>query len=149
MKRFGIVFLSLIINTIVLIHMVVPHHHHGDLPCFKNHIEQSCCTHNHNEHGRHTGHHDCTSHEHPEENVSCLFEQALLLNNQNEKNEHHCDVCLHHHNNHLIQAVLLSYNYEFYIPDKEKGSDNPPPYLITYYSINVSRISGLRAPPVA
>jgi uncharacterized membrane-anchored protein YitT (DUF2179 family) len=147
MKHFGIVFLSLTISTIVLIHVVIPHHHHGDLLCFRNHIE-NCSTH-HDEHEKNAGHHDCTSHEYPGEGVSCLFEQILLPNNQNEKNEHHWDVfCPYHYNNHLIQSVLLAFNYEFYIPDEGAGIDNPLPYLITYHSINASRISGLRAPPI-
>ncbi len=143
-KRFGTIFLTSIINIIILIHVVIPHHHHGDVPCFKQDIEQSCCSHDHND----SDHHNCTSHQHSDKDGSCcMFEKVLLLNGQNEKNEHQCDVCMHNHNNQLIQAVLLVFKYEFYIPEGD-WTENPP-YLITYHSIDASRISGLRAPPIA
>ena len=147
-KRLSIIFLSFIISTVILVHVLVPHHHHGGLPCFTWDTEQVCCSHQHED----SDHHDCTSHQHSDHQHSdgencCMFEQVLLLNGQDEKNEHQCDVCLHNHTNHLIQAVLLSFRYECFIPDKERVEK--PPYLITYQSIDASRISGLRAPPVA
>ncbi|MDR1370465.1 MAG: hypothetical protein LBJ72_10155 [Dysgonamonadaceae bacterium] len=143
-KQFGITFLSLVINTIVLIHVVVPHHHHGNMPCFKSDIEKNDCTPEHDGLDRH----DCASHQHPDKDGSCPFEQVLLLNDQNEKNEYQCDICFHSHSNHLLQAVLLLCNYELYVFEDEKIDENPP-YLITYQSIDAGRISGLRAPPVA
>ena len=150
-KSLSISFLSLIISTVILVHVLVPHHYHGGVPCFTWDItEQACCS---QEHNAAEYQHDCASHQHPDhqlpdEGVCCMFKQALFLNTQDDKNEHQCDVCMHNHINNLIQAVLLSFNYEYFVPDG--GSiGNPPPYLITYHSIDASRISGLRAPPVA
>ena len=148
-KRLSIAFLSFIISTGVLVHVSIPHHHHGGMPCFTWDTEQTCCSHQHED----ANHHDCASHQHSNhqhsgEDNCCMFEQVLLLNSQDDKNEHQCDVCMHNHSSHLIQAVLLSFNYEYFIPDGER-IDSPPPYLITYHSIDASRISGLRAPPVA
>ena len=148
-KRLNIAFLSFIISTGVLVHVLVPHHHHEGMPCFTwDTTEQTCCSHQHDE----ADHHDCASHQHsdhqhPGTNGCCMFEQVILLSNQDEKNEHQCDVCLHNHTNHLIQAVLLSFTYECFIADEERVAK--PPYLITYHSIDASRISGLRAPPIA
>ncbi len=162
MKQFCTILLSIIINTIVLIHVLVPHHHHGNLPCFKEDIEQSCCSHHENAgNSSHNTldntadnndnntreHHGCSGHQHADDG-SCPLEQVLLLNHQDGKDEYQCDVCLHHHNNHLLQAILLASNYEFNISFEETEIKEPP-YLIQYHSIDASLISGLRAPPTA
>ncbi len=139
--------ISFILVICVLIQTValLLHHHHENIPCFKEDITLQCCS----------GHEDnsCNKNhgQHENEGGHCVLEQLILANDQNSNNTQNafrCNICMHDHNNQMIQAILLAFRYDFFIPlNKEKGQE--PPYLITYHSEYINRIPGLRAPPVA
>ena len=147
MKRFGILFLTFIINAVVVTQGIFPHHHHRGLPCFRNGIETNCCP-DHCETEENTGCHGCTPKESSDNNPCCLFKQLLLLNNINEKEKQACGINIFHLQHPLVLYVSWAVSFHLPIPDRGKGIDLPTPYYIAYCSVAGNRISGLRAPPI-
>jgi hypothetical protein len=127
-------------NILLLAHNIVPHHHHNGLPHFEwfsfhqhdaNHECDGCCCH------------------HDDDGGTCLFEQNIDAVYETEDDHSHA-MCTTHHNHDsgiFLQAVLLTFTYDFSL-DSEKIPLPEPPYLINYGLDYAGSGLGLRAPPI-
>jgi hypothetical protein len=127
-KQISSIFLTLTISVVLLGFDIVPHHHHGNMPCFA--IEENTCSHN-----------DCRQ---QEEEEICALEQFVVAPAK-IYNDGSFNVTYDQPEN-LFQAILLSILYDFTIP-VTAISDWEFPYLISYHSIVAAHGAGLRAPP--
>ncbi|MDR3338670.1 MAG: hypothetical protein LBT25_01000 [Candidatus Symbiothrix sp.] len=122
-------------NIFLLAHNIVPHHHHDGIPHF---VFSDCCSHHHDD--------DCCNHG---ENGACLFEQNIDAVYENGKEDCDCASCTAlQHSGMLLQAVLLTFTYDFSLV-RETDFSLDPPYLINYYSDYLNQGLGLRAPPIS
>lgn len=141
-RRLLSILLIFTVNILFLGHAVIPHHHHDGIPHFilfeKDHTgfagDSDCCC----------------SHNIPKEcEDSCQLEKDIDVILETEKDYHSLVCCdSHDHSDLLFQAVLLYYSFDL----AGFESDDPyriPPYLISYSSVHVNQIHGLRAPPMA
>ena len=142
-KRLGIL-LIMVLNLIMLIHVDMPHHHHPHhhIPYFSSlsyqlNAEKSqddCCPHQEDQQPT------------PAKGGCCVLDASIIVFRE-QQNETGCIVCLHHHPNLLLQAVLWIVNCNFGVDKREDIHIPAPPYINHYHSILASQSLGLRAPP--
>ncbi|MDR3338586.1 MAG: hypothetical protein LBT25_00575 [Candidatus Symbiothrix sp.] len=136
LKKWTGIGLIIAANILLLAYSVLPHHHHEGIPHFTSHHADakadchSCCCH----HGT---------------SETCLFEQKIDVLYET-KDDCACLICAtHHHYPHpgiLLQAVLLTFTYNFSLIWEESPLKEPP-YLISYRFKSANAGLGLRAPP--
>jgi hypothetical protein len=134
LKKWTCILFIFTANILLLAHSIIPHHHHNGIPHFEwlaSHSEDEC--------------HNCCHHENGE---TCLFEQNIDAVCET-KEDCACILCDSHdyHQGMLLQAVLLTYTYDF-SSVRENFSLKEPPYLISYHFDYAGSGLGLRAPPM-
>jgi len=137
-RRTTSVFIFLIVNSVLLTHAIIPHHHHFSLVCFEN---SHCST----ETEKHE--HDTQKHEHNHDSNSdhCVLKQAFIIPSQHLSQ---VSKCADSGNNHVdFQATLLfsTTNFGFIL---SHGLFTYKPFLDSDYSRLINRRLGLRAPPL-
>lgn len=134
-KRIYIVLIFLA-NLLLLVHTVVPHHHHLGVPhfvLFETHFHDSkdndcCCKHG--------------------DGKTCVFEQNIDAIYEQSDENCSCASCVLHHPEMFLQiAVYAVFIYDFSLVRKTVTFLEPP-YLISYYCDYAGSGLGLRAPPV-
>lgn len=126
------------VNSFLLAHAVLPHHHHNGIPhfyLFDSHNEHSdfdiedecCCEHNDGE--------------------TCVVEQDIDVISSNEKDCYGGVDCFsHNHPVTFFLPVIYSLTIDFSLV-LEDNSPVEPPYLISYHFDYANSCLGLRAPP--
>ncbi|MDR1720151.1 MAG: hypothetical protein LBR67_08575 [Dysgonamonadaceae bacterium] len=147
MKRSGSLAILLIINILILTFAVIPHHHHRNLPCFKDDVHQHCM-----HAGLPVGHDaaapddGCCEHHHDsDEPVSCAIEDFIIFNDTDVKDILPYTFCLQFHPDTFLSDLFQATN-PLLIPESLLLF-RLPPYLFTYHPLFVNPGSGLRAPP--
>jgi hypothetical protein len=129
----GLIFTA---NILLLAYSVLPHHHHEGIPHFIAHHADTAAD----------CHSCCCRHD---TNGTCLFEQKIDILYE-AKDDCTCLICashLHHpHTGMLLQAVLLTFTYDFSLIWAESPL-KAPPCLISYRFDYANTGLGLRAPP--
>jgi hypothetical protein len=150
MRRvFSISVITLAVFTL-LVSVIVPHHHHGNMVC----IVASHCEHECNDAGYACGG-DCRHHQHDNDNkdgmpfnIHCIAKANYVVSNQSEVRNKLCANNGDNHNPHFVPVSL--YLVDLYDTEtkiiyltKHRYKDKN-----TFFeSQNVNRINGLRAPP--
>ncbi|WP_313380484.1 DUF6769 family protein [Proteiniphilum saccharofermentans] len=148
MKKAVAISFLLLANMIVLVHAVIPHHHHNQLPVSFDIVqhEHGDATHEHFPHNHDTQHpvpHGDNSHGHKvfEE---CILNQAYLKigNDKQVAQLHNLDFT-------LLSCLLTPFSDSL---TAVAGLEGLPfrqnPYLLSYHTEFISQSLGLRAPPV-
>jgi hypothetical protein len=110
--------LALIVSVILSGYDIIPHHHHGDAPCFS--VE-----------------HSSTNHPNAEQE-SCELEHHTLVSTTTSGASHP----IHH----FLQAIFITVLYSLSIPDSDTPVREYP-HTVPIHSTFVARACGLRAPP--
>ncbi len=154
LQKTTVILFSLIVSITLLMHVVLPHHHHGGMPCFT--IVEGChgdtgdsgCCQDHKD-----THSNCCSHEnhdHPsgEKCNSCVLDQLVIVDSNHDHGKTCCMLCdHHHHSSDFVQAVLFAVvSFDFSLPDPPKEFRQTP-NLTNYHSVLTSQHLGFRAPP--
>lgn len=140
-KRIAIFFI-LFATVLLLVHAMVPHHHHKDHICISiHHCQSGGCTH---DHGTPVNDHQ---HEGESDSEFCVLKQAVFIPsspwNQFDKYSFGNDKPLFFLD---FQALWCDNEWKAYMPDIDlSGHESSIPFI--YYDFAVSS-SGLRAPPV-
>lgn len=133
-------------NIILLVHAVVPHHHHEGTVCFETHDGHSCSNHD-RDHGHYHNHNHDHSHNHdhnPDQDTSsCLLKTEALLQKGTQWKDIQCPEFQ------KIQAYFLPSSFHTLNPDilvslREIFKHPLPPDL---YVSQALASCGLRAPP--
>ncbi len=117
---------------------VIPHHHHGEMPCFSMNDQ-------HEHHSDACSQEACHHHDHSasDEPETCVLDQ-LVIAAANSSNEHSQLIAPANHLDIAILCALCQYNFA----SVEKNPNlQGISYLIHYHSIFASHSLGLRAPP--
>jgi hypothetical protein len=140
-KRTAILFI-LLANIVLLVHAVVPHHHHKSLVCVEsNHCQSDNSAHNHS-----TAAHD---HEHDGSagTENCVLKQAVVIPVNSVKPEFRCLGCDDNHSPFVhLQAILFGNEFNSFVP--KIISIAQIPLKTSSHSNFVSSSLGLRAPPI-
>lgn len=139
-KKFTSIFFILLANIVLLVHSVVPHHHHKAEVCIDNsHCESEADNHNYScEENNH-------EHDSSNNNEYCILKQLVVTKSNFSKR-----TSLYSENNvnppqfNFFQDILLSAEKESLVP---LGIKTQPPQFITYYSFLVNTSLSLRGPP--
>jgi hypothetical protein len=152
MKRLFSILLNTLATFMLLVSVITPHHHHGDIVC----ISTSCSIH---ETTNDAGHEcegdftDCCPHHHDNDDESasdddCIAKATYLVSNQNEIKSKFRSYDEHNHNIHFTPVFLLltsCYDTDaglVYLTKHRYRERN-----VFRESGNVNRLNGLRAPP--
>ncbi len=152
-KKTGVIFFALTIGFSLLMHAVLPHHHHGRVPCFtlleychSNAGHTDCCHHN-------VISHDCDWSHHQEDNqpgrdCSCVLEQ-LVITTENDQEK---GIVPFAQSIKLYSGDFLTLMLPVFIPFEFTPPDllslfRQAPYLNNYHSVSPDSASGLRGPP--
>lgn len=146
-KQFLSILLIFTVNILFLSYAVIPHHHHSDngMPHF------TLLNTEHADHQVPSGNNNCccTHDSSPKEEGNCQLDQSIDVICDTEKDYHTLICCYNsNHSDLLFQAVLLYYSFNIF-PPEESCQNKIPPYLISYLSVDVNQIHGLRAPPLS
>jgi hypothetical protein len=136
LKQSVSILLIFTVNILFLTHTVLPHHHHDKgVPHFTMESQHSPV------------HNDCCCPEEKGDEEACQLFQPIEVVYETDENCH-CLLCCasHDHAAVLLQAVLLTFTYDFTAPERDELLRQSP-YLNFYQSIFICRIFGLRAPP--
>ena len=117
----------------------IPHHHHDDVFCMA--MEQ--CKEDGNINDEHTHHHD--NNQTPDQ--CCIVKTHYIIPKVCNQVKCNAALCGNSACNHISQLLYIGYdslklNLELSEIKPEYGE-----YVLCYYSVNASRIYGLRAPP--
>lgn len=139
-KRIAIFFV-LFATLLLLVHALVPHHHHKDHVCISiHHCQTDCCAHEHGAPG------SDQSHEGENDSEFCVLKQAVFIPssqwNQFDKYSFGNDKPLFFLD---FQTLLCDNGWKTYMPDIViSGHESSTSFI--YYDFTVSTF-GLRAPP--
>ena len=152
LKQFATRFIVLCVSVLMLTLAVVPHHHHHGLPCFsiENEFDHNLPCNHHNDCDNapqaYCGHHQHESN--PEDENTCILDRLEFIAAFDQKTTHICPVCLHSHHHYLLQAILITFDYNVSVPE-EITDFRQAPYSINYHSVFANQSLGLRAPPLS
>ncbi|MCC8146821.1 MAG: hypothetical protein LIO93_10395 [Bacteroidales bacterium] len=143
-KKFLSILLIFTVNILFLSHAVISHHHHDGMPHF------IFLNTEHADHQVPSGNNDCccTHDSSKKEEGNCQLDKNIDVVCETEKDYHSITCCNSpDHSGLLYQAILLYYSFNLSVFD-DNDQNKIPPYLISYSSVDVNLIHGLRAPPV-
>lgn len=158
-KTISYIVLSSLASLIIMVHAVIPHHHHDDRVCFElaNHHVQSadqgihhgssCCDHD-LEHKQPTDQNECQLPEDSNQHSCHLISELLICQHGWQRHVITCPVRDMNSPNKLQQIITvacLSEPGEIYLsclPFRQR------PIPITYGLTGPAQVPGLRAPPV-
>lgn len=150
-KITGIVFL-VVANLVLLVHAIVPHHHHNHSACFVkviSHQSDFSCNHSNKQGHNSEETNACNSNDKDGEHEKggCLLKDILAITPVSHKHEYTCALCVNDNlDSYQILQVLNSDETEGHV--KLYGLPFRQNQLIPTYQINyVSHCLGLRAPP--
>ncbi|HBL77329.1 MAG: hypothetical protein A2W90_21840 [Bacteroidetes bacterium GWF2_42_66] len=126
-------------NFVLLVHAVIPHHHHQSHVCIENsHCQCDSETHSH-----------CNpEHEHDgNDSNDCLLKQVVALPSNQVKQECKC-ICTDHHS-HPDHSSFVLFNTGAEVSIPIFYFDTSIPIIVFSYPSLVITTAGLRAPPVA
>lgn len=138
LKKITIIFLSFFVNTVLLAHTIIPHHHHKTEIC----IENSECNNDFETHK-----HKSNEHNHDNNNSeNCVLKQIVVIPSNHIKHQCKCfecdDVQNEFNGDFAILSELVALNY---IP--QLNSIYQYANLFSSYSKIINSSLGLRAPP--
>ncbi|MDP3180594.1 MAG: hypothetical protein Q8M67_02145 [Bacteroidota bacterium] len=141
-KRTTALFFILLANIALLVHAVVPHHHHKSLVCIESsHCQSDSYAHNHS----------TTAHDHEHDGNAgtecCVLKQAVVIPANFLRQEFKCLGCDDNNSPFVhFQAILFSNEFKSFVP--KIISIAQIPLKTSSHSCFVSTSSGLRAPPI-
>jgi hypothetical protein len=138
-KKTAFLFL-LVANLVLLVHAVIPHHHHSLEICITDsNCQDACENHEHsNSNCDHTGN---------ETDDCCVLNQLILLPGNNMRQETNCTIGDDFNPPFDSTPIILSYT-DFNVGPKNIKAKVPIPVIQSAYTQFVVLSSGLRAPPV-
>ena len=130
----------LLANTVLLVHVAIPHHHHHNNTAVC--ILAIHCADN-KEMPKHTHDSDCQQHDDGSEMEECPLKEVYV---RLENNKLLVDISLD--NNFQYPVLLFSFNPMDRMTGLMGLTFRQNPYLLPYYTNYISQSLGLRAPPV-
>lgn len=135
---FGFILLA---NIMLLVHGLMPHHHHKGVVCFtQNHSEEVCCNDSHHQHNK-----GCDD-SHSDDSGCCVVKQDFLIPSDEIGKTTRCVVSEIHNKIQIWFVALLTSSIEFKIFTPIKFKHHFLDVLL-HYSYYLNSSLSLRAPP--
>ncbi len=151
LKKVATILFSFCVGFSVLIHAILPHHHHNEIPCFDPKAfyasvseDDHCCPENNTccSNSCHEGHHHSG-----EDEKSCVLDQLIIVSCSDQEKSVIPSVQDQFRLQIFFQMLCPDWISFDFLPPKQLGFLKQIPYLINFQTVLASSIRGLRAPP--